>query len=353
MKKRVFFPAILFAIFLVSCASAPASPQATIVAPIECRVKTNGEIPLSITGYLPSGATIKWEVTAGSVTPDDTTSVIFKAPDVSGNVLITARIRSGGDYSITYACQVEADSSLEIPLSSPTADADSHGSPLSPKDSVSPSSLSNPENPSIAITEIMNNPCGGIEEESANEYVELYNYGNVPINVSGWFLAITRDDGDSKKIVPWQTRYPNNQFGADLIFDSGMISPGAYAVVLSPLYSMSKSDHIMPYAFPKGTVILTVDQGKRIGSEMNGILSSDASADGVFLYQGTRAKVDQLVSTYGVESVGMEPGIVQRKKGLPYHTSDCASVQRKIASGEDIPENWEIIPAGNPGTGPE
>ena len=45
----------------------------------------------------------------------------------------------------------------------------------------------------IIINEIMYNPSGSLGPDDKYEYVELYNRGSTPVDLSGWVL---RDDND-------------------------------------------------------------------------------------------------------------------------------------------------------------
>jgi hypothetical protein len=49
----------------------------------------------------------------------------------------------------------------------------------------------------IAITEFMSQPIG--EEQDGREWVELYNYGNEPVNIRGWTLS---DEGNDSVTLP-------------------------------------------------------------------------------------------------------------------------------------------------------
>jgi hypothetical protein len=204
----------------------------------------------------------------------------------------------------------------------------------------------------IAITEIMANPCG-ITNKNQNEYVELYNYGDFPVDVEGWHLATTLENGESDEISSWKFRN-NFSLGTDVLIDSTIINPGQYAVILSPKYHLSDDKPIMPYRFPPNTVILTIKEGYNLGNKYFGIrgeLGTDAN-EGVYLFTGTSEFIDKVISTYSIEVTGASPHSQSKyRSGMPFGVEKCFSIERKIPDGPDTAENWKPIKNGSPGTG--
>ena len=131
----------------------------------------------------------------------------------------------------------------------------------------------------------MGNPCGGDEFRKWNDYVELYNYGGQPQDVGGWWLAVSGPD-KSDMLVAWDSRNPNAAFNQVVTTHTTIIPAHGYAVVLSPTYMRSLDPYRMPYRFPKGTVILTIADGDRIGHTVFGIIGQGNGRDAVALLSG-------------------------------------------------------------------
>ncbi|MBK8129259.1 MAG: lamin tail domain-containing protein [bacterium] len=206
---------------------------------------------------------------------------------------------------------------------------------------------------SITITEVMVDPCGESREvETANEYVELYNYGDTPVDVGGWWLMDTGSGGYGQpdEIVAWKTRNPFIQLGVDLITDSTIIQPGQYALVLAPLYAASGID--APYQIPPTTIILTISQGTRIGDDSGGLWGTVRPRDLLVLYMGTNGQVDEVISTYGTlnQYLLAQPLDIADDglDGISRYTMDCYSVQRLNLVGPDTDSNWDLL-LGTPG----
>lgn len=78
-----------------------------------------------------------------------------------------------------------------------------------------------PSRYTVAITEIMGNPCGDEADQQANEYVELYNYGEYPMDVKGWYFMASNNQGNPDEIITWDTRNPySRKLASNLITDS-------------------------------------------------------------------------------------------------------------------------------------
>ncbi len=202
----------------------------------------------------------------------------------------------------------------------------------------------------IAITEIMANPCGW-NTINQNEYIEIYNYGEDPIDVEGWFVSTSQQDGPPDKIISWGER---NEFplGTDVIINSTIIESHQFAIILSPYYHLNDDEIKMPYIFPPNTVILTIAAGNNLGNKLYGIRGDldKIQDDGVFIFTGTEMFISKAVSTYSIEIIGTSPNSQNRyKASLPISTFKCDSVQRKVVNGDDIAANWETVKEGNPG----
>lgn len=201
---------------------------------------------------------------------------------------------------------------------------------------------------SIVITEVLGNPCGG---DSRNEFIELYNSGENPIDVSEWWIT---DGQEADMIVSWQSRYPNIAIGFLTKTDTAIIQSHSYAVILPPGYPfVVQSGFVMPYIFPENTLILTINKGQLLGDENNGIAVSNR--DVVVLYQGNEFAVDRVISSYGSPILSSSPTAIRDdgKDEIPIIRSinECWSVERILAVNEDVESNWREISKSTPGSG--
>jgi hypothetical protein len=363
---------LLFAWALSACGSQNQATAVEISVDIPCVVVSGETRPLSLRGQLPANAEISWEAMKGSVSPAVGPSTIYRAPTEETDDIITARIKAGETVTIeTLSCAIKEQATPTIIVtdkSTPTAEQKEIPDIPSPTIEVevitvvaptpkieSEEEFVQPDILSIAITEVMIDPCGESREvETANEYVELYNYGDTPVDVGGWWLMDTGSGGYGQpdEIVAWKTRNPFIQLGADLITDSAIIQPGQYALVLAPLYAASGGIDA-PYQIPPNTIILTISQGTRIGDDSGGLLGTVRPRDLLVLYVGTNGQVDEVISTYGTpKSVpsGSNPLDIADDglDGIPRYTMDCYSVQRLNLVGPDTDSNWDLL-LGTPG----
>lgn len=200
----------------------------------------------------------------------------------------------------------------------------------------------------IVITEVLGNPCGG---DSRNEFIEIYNSGEHPIDISGWWIT---DGTEADKIISWEQRYPNIKIGFLTITNTTVIPPRSYAIVLAPGYPfVTQSGYIMPYVFPDNTVIMTVEKGQLLGDETNGIAVT--SHDVIVLYQGNEFAIDKVISSYGSPILSSSPTAVKddNMDEIPIYGSinQCWSVERILAVNEDVESNWRKVTKSSPGSG--
>ncbi len=225
---------------------------------------------------------------------------------------------------------------------------------ISPTETDSPSATNTATLPpivgdpnSIVITEVLGNPCGG---DSRNEFVELYNNGENPIDVSGWWIT---DGTETDKVISWQARYPNIEIGYLTITDTSVIQPHSYAVILAPGYPFVQDSFVMPYIFTENTLILTVEKGQFLGDEKNGIAVTNR--DIIVLYQGSEFAIDKVVSSYGSPILSSSPTAIKDNgtDEIPILLSinECWSVERILAVNEDVESNWRKISKSSPGNG--
>jgi hypothetical protein len=212
----------------------------------------------------------------------------------------------------------------------------------------------------IAISEVMVNPCGTQLDGADtfwNEYVELYNYGNEPIDVNGWWISDGENiTGNPDMIVAWETRFPGVSFGNNLVTENTIITPGEVAVIISPKYLSGDArlqEFLKPYIFPENTIILTIENGYMLGSDDFGI-EVVLIRNPVILYQGTNYEIFRVISTYGNPIITGSPLNVSdyEKDGIPLVLNECYAAERIIVDGADFDINWRAIKNGTPGTVP-
>lgn len=213
----------------------------------------------------------------------------------------------------------------------------------------------------IAISEVMANPCGNLAGVLAdtfwNEYVEIYNYGTSSIDVNGWWISDGENlAGNPDMIVSWETRYPGISFGNNLETANTIIPPKKVAIILSPDYLSGDSrlpETLQPYIFPEGTIILTIAKGDKLGSDDLGIETVNTH-NPVILFLGTENEIFRPISTYGSPIMTGSPKNLRDdgKDGVPLSLSECYAAERIIADGADTEFNWRAIKNGTPGKVP-
>lgn len=337
----------------------PPTPTSTsgvdiyIPGPLPCTLPIGGEIPLSLRATnIPQDAKILWETDNGVISPNNKPLVQFRASDKEGVAVISVTITAGGwtSYKSTSCNIVAIKTEVSTSTAMETATIVPSVTPPLPTITVT---VGEPQY-TIAITEIMGNPCGE-PDNYANKYIELYNYGKQSVNIGGLFLYATGQGGASDEIVSWATRSSQYSLGNDVVINSTVLQPKQYGVILSPDYASKESSNRMPYFFRKNTVILTIKTGDRIGNKGRGISTHTNPVDAVLLYEGKNEQIKSVISSYGLDDKVdfLSDLVLHRCSGLPLIAdADCSSIQRKVADDEDEEGNWEVIFKGNPGSGP-
>lgn len=209
----------------------------------------------------------------------------------------------------------------------------------------------------IAITEVMANPCGEEEDKEAiyNEYIELFNYGDQPVDVEGLWISDGSDsEGNPDRIVPWDRRETDFNLGSHVITEQAVIPPNGYAVVLSPRYVSVQGAFWLQYLFPRDTVILTIENGSYIGDDKSGISVWDLR-DPVILYMGNQDIIEEVISTYGTPRLTGNPRNIKDDDldGIPFQLADCFSAERLDPLLPDQEDAWIEVQDGTPGRGPQ
>ncbi|NOZ86635.1 MAG: hypothetical protein GXP49_10265 [Deltaproteobacteria bacterium] len=149
------------------------------------------------------------------------------------------------------------------------------------------------------ITEVMANPVGPASSEAPLEYVEVYNAGSGPLDLSGWFIDDRGDGNGADLLVP-------DQAGGSMV-----ILPGKRALLVA-------SSYYGAYDLPEDVLLIRCDDGK-IGAD--GLSQSDS----VELYDQDPGNGGELMTSYG---------------GWINASRDGVSVERKSVSKTDIPSSW-------------
>jgi hypothetical protein len=171
--------------------------------------------------------------------------------------------------------------------------------------------------PKIAITELLADPKTPWADDT-DEFIELYNHGDLPVDLDGWRLDDCRDEASCLSDAPKNTRtlIPFATGGA------AVVPAGGYALVV-------RSGFVAWTGLPTGTVLL-----KAAGtSNMFSLLNSGAQPIGLFA-PGDEGGPPLLVST-GVATPAPKEG---------------QSIERKSAASSDEPTAWAYSTTEFPGS---
>src|SRR5512138_3088148 len=207
MSRRIILMLIVSLSFLSAAAcSTTLTPTNTVtVLPKDCRPLVGEQMPLTLDGLIPPNAVINWEANAGSmIFAPPALNALFIAPPEPAVVTISVTITSGTpsmQIPITRQCIVTSLDNPPLQYVPPTTGSDAAAS----------SPLSQDSQTTVIISEVMANPCGPIDVRKWNEYVELYNYGEQPVDVGGWWLADIGEAGAGTpdQLVSWSKRNPD------------------------------------------------------------------------------------------------------------------------------------------------
>jgi hypothetical protein len=337
--KFCYFVALI-AFSIQACAPVGNTSIKASILPDPCLVRAGGQIALTLNGQIPANTEIHWEASMGRVVwADQGLTATYIAADTAGDAVITVSFISGtpAPFSATLTCSV----TVEAPPSPPNV----------PMGMAPPTGAAKP---TVVISEVMGNPCGDIESRHFNQYVELYNYGDEPIDVGNWWLYDEGEAGTPDQIVAWSTR-STTWMDAPIVPNSTVLPPRGFAVVLSPIYTQSYLDDRMPYKFPNGTLILTIAQSETLGDNYFGIISNENGLDTVTLYIGGETVMEQIVDTYGTPLIKDQYPIHvddDRRDHAPLYLHECESAERVNPLLPDSEANWAVVKDGSPGEGP-
>lgn len=348
MHRNVLLIFIFLMLPAISACGDVATPTNSVnLLPKDCRLRVNEQMPMTLDGMVPPNAVINWEVSDGSIVSSPPgLNALFFAPAQPAVVTISVSITSGTpsmQIPVTRECIVTGmDNTL----------------PPTPITMISvesvPTVVSAPMLSTIAISEVMANPCGPVDVRKWNEYVELYNYGDFPIDVNGWWLADMGEVGTPDQLVSWSQRSPNRPLSGALVLDSTIIPARGFAIVLSPSYADGEFPYAMPYTFPPNTVILTTASSRSLGDDYFNIIGDGQGLDVLVLYKGGVSVIQEVISTYGSPRLDSYVTNIRDDHidNLPRDLHECSSIERINPAGADVFDNWNEINNGSPGEAP-
>lgn len=158
----------------------------------------------------------------------------------------------------------------------------------------------------IIISEVMANPAGTettIPGGDSNEFIELFNAGTTAVNISGWTFA---DNDAVDGIVPGENRWGSNLPSRPGIYNTTIIPPGGFALILDPEYT--DIANIQPYLWPGDAIILSITSGTDLGG------SRLATNDPVFLMDSSGDTVDAYLDPFdpgdGISAERLSPAFL-------------------------------------------
>ena len=176
---------------------------------------------------------------------------------------------------------------------------------------------------STIISEVCPNPLN----ETACEFIELFNPGPEGISV----LGFTVTDGDAlDDVLPWNEQTHGVFPHPGMVLESDSIPPGGYAVILELGYLSDPCYEITP-----GTVILTTGDN----AILNGLA---ASSDPLTLFGPEGTTTADVLSTYGtpVETDTWQDRDDDGLDGIPFDPGNGLSTHRFPAGSPDAEGNW-------------
>lgn len=185
----------------------------------------------------------------------------------------------------------------------------------------------------VVITEVLSNCLVG--EEDYNEFIELYNYGNSPVDVYHFIFT----DGDSADYIRVWEPDAGVINDPDIVTETTTIPPKGFAVILDQQYDEGNQ----PYDFPAGTIALTT---------MNSALGNGLSEnDPITLFDDQEIFTqDYVVDTFGTPI--KEEGLALHDDGLdgiPFDPGEGNSLGRIYLTQPDSEENWRVSESPTPG----
>lgn len=349
-----------------ACGTGATQTSTVTVLPKDCRLLVGEQMPLTLDGLIPPNAVITWEANAGSIIfAPPGLNALFIAPPEPVIVTISASISAGTPsmpVPIRRQCIVTSLDNPAPPPAPTTGSGAAASSTVLQVTIASPVPQEAPEIPigiqdlqtTVVISEVMANPCGPVEVRKWNEYIELYNYGDQPVDVGGWWLADIGDTGTPDQLVSWSQRNPNEIPANNVVLNSTVVPARGFALILSPIYTQGVFPYTMPYRFPPNSVILTIASSRSLGDDFFNIIGDGQSLDVLVLYKGGTSVIQQVISTYGTPKLDQYVMSIRddNRDNLPLNLHECTSAERILPAGADQFDNWREVTNGSPGEAP-
>lgn len=306
---------------------------------------------LRLDGSVPQNAVVAWDADFGSiVSASPGLNALFTAPFEPALVTISVTFSYGTpsvDTPVTRQCIV---TSPNQPVSQPVQNSGVEPAP-SPVTEEIPATATQA---TVIISEVMANPCGPVDVRKWNEYVELYNYGDQPVDVAGWWLADMGEAGTPDQLVAWSQRNLTTLPAANVSLNSTIVPAHGFAIILSPIYTEGVYPYSTPYHFPPNTVILTIADSRSLGDDFFSIIGDGQSLDPLVLYKGGASVIQEVISTYGTPKLDSYVAGIRDDNldNLPLDLHECSSVERIVPTEPDYFGNWREIINGSPGEAP-
>lgn len=348
----IIFLSLLLPI-IAACGTVSTPTNTVTILPKDCRLLIGEQMPLALDGLIPPNAVISWDAnTGGIISAPPGLNALFIAPAEPAVVTISVSISSGTpgmEIPVTRQCIVTSLNNPAVQPTQPPTDAVA-ASPI-PQE-ILPPVIGAPA--TVIISEVMANPCGPIDVRKWNEYVELYNYGDQPVDVGGWWLADLGESGTPEQLIAWSQRNPNEPLEGNLILNSTVIPARGFALILSPIYAQGTFPYGMPYRFPQNTVILTPASSRSLGDDFFNIIGDGQGLDVLLLYKGGASVIQEVISTYGTPKLDSYVKNIRddNRDNLPFSLHECSAIERVQPTGADSFDNWREIPNGSPGEAP-
>jgi len=167
--------------------------------------------------------------------------------------------------------------------------------------------------PEVAVNEIMANPSADQagDSEADGEYIELFNYGDVSVDLSGWALEVDGgDEGEGKTCTfPDDGTAPFLSAGGYVVIAGSGFDPGAWGLVSGDVWLQATSRACDTLSNSRAQPIVLVDADGRPISSFAGFAALLPTEDGRSIERITPDAPDVVDSfCYSNPQAGPTPG---------------------------------------------
>ena len=179
----------------------------------------------------------------------------------------------------------------------------------------------------VLVSEIMYNPAGADGANPVSEWVEIYNSGAAPVDISGWRL----DDEDSSDWAPFPAETILGAGQVAVIIDSGFASAETFrtewSVPLEALVIAGAAGTLANTASPTNEVLVLLDGLDAIVDSANyeaGANGWPTSTNGLSIYTLALSQAgNDIGSNWALSAVGVDDG--RNPSGTTYDIRDVGS----------------------------